>query len=242
MTETRPADFEQFKVPSVSDAQIEAACDRIAEYLPAPGRAGKRGTDGLLRIVLLEARCRTPLYWMLCALLMMFGVYTLRFSLWNLSPYAVLPILAPLPFLSNIIDAFRGREWQIAEMEKTCKFSIRQLYFAKLLVGLACDLGVTAVLSLFCIGTSYEAWKLVFSSLTALFWVGTAALCLINRRNCFLSVSSLLTVWIIAGMLALQIPEFYQLAVDLNTAAAAGIAAVSAVPFFLRLSIRSVNG
>lgn len=241
MKDNQSTDFEQFKVPPVSGAEIEAACDRIAEYLPAPRRTGKSGTDGLFRIILLEARCRTPLYWMICALLLMFGVYALRFSLWNLSPYVVLPLLAPLPFLSNIIDAFWGREWQIAEIEKTCKFSIRQLYLAKLLVGLACDLAVTVVLSLFCIGTSYEAWKVAFSSLTALFWVGTAALCLTSTRNCALSVSSLLAVWIIAGMLVLQIPEFYQLAVGLNTAAAAGIAAISAVPFFLKLGARSIN-
>ena len=239
--ENSPIDFEQFEVPSVSDAEIEAACDRIAEYLPAPRRAGNRGTDSLFRIVLLEAHCRTPLYWMICALLLMFGVYALRFSLWNLSPYVVLPLLAPLPFLSNIIDAFWGREWQIAEIEKTCKFSLRQLYLAKLLVGLACDLAVTAALSLFCIGTSYGAWKLAFSSLTALFWVGTAALFLTGGRNCSLSVSALLAAWVIAGMLVLQIPDFYQLAVSLNTAAAAGIATVSAVPFFLKLSVRSGN-
>lgn len=241
MKGNRPVDFEQFRVPSVSDAEIEAVCDRVAEYLPAPKRAGNRGTDGLFRIVLLEARCRTPLYWMFCALLLMLGVYTLRFSLWNLSPYVILPLLAPLPFLSNIIDAFWGREWQIAEIEKTCKFSIRQLYLAKLLVGLACDLAVTVVSSLFCIGTSYEAWKLAFSSLSALFLVGVVALCLTGRRNCSLSVSSLLAVWIIAGMMVFQIPWFYQLAVGLNTAAAAGIAAVSAVPFFLKLGIRSRN-
>ena len=238
MKENSRIDFERFEVPAVSDAEIEAACDRIAEYLPAPRRAGDRGTDGLFRIVLLEARCRTPLHWMLCALLLMFGVYAVRFSLWNLSPYAVLPLLAPLPFLSNIIDAFWGREWQIAEIEKTCKFSIRQLYLAKLLVGLACDLAVTAALSLFCIGTSYEAWKLAFSSLTALFWVGTAALFLTGGHNCSLSVSALLAAWVIAGMLALQIPEFYRFAVDLSAAAAAGIAAVSAVPFFWKFLVQ----
>ena len=237
--ENKAIPFQEFEVPSVSDQEIEAACDRIAEYLPARRRAGKRGTDGLFRIVLLEARCRTPLYWMLCALLLAFGVYALRFSLWNLSPYAVLPLLAPLPFLSNLIDAFWGRERQVAEIEKTCKFSIRQLYLAKLLVGLACDLAVTAALSLFCVGTSYEGWKLAFSSLTALFWVGTAALFLTGGRSCPLSVSALLAVWVIAGTLALQVPEFYRFAVDLNTAAAAGITTVSAVPFFLKLCARS---
>lgn len=239
--EKRPINFEQFKVPSVSDAEIEAACEQIAEYLPKPHRAESRGTDSLFRIVLLEARCRTPLYWMLCALLLTLGVSTLRFSLWNLSPYVVLPLLAPLPFLSNIIDAFWGREWHVTEIEKACKFSIQQLYLAKLLVGLACDLTVTASLSLFCIGTTYEAWKLAFSNLTALFWVGTAALCLTNRHNCSLSVSSLLSVWIIVGMLVLQIPEFYQLAVNINTSVAAVIAMVSAIPFVLKLRICSIN-
>jgi hypothetical protein len=239
--ENKPINFEQFGVPSVSDAEIEAACNRIAEYLPAPRRAGARGTDGLFRIVLLEARCRTPLYWMLCALLLAFGVYALRFSLWNLSPYAVLPLLSPLPFLSNIIDAFWGRERAVEDLEKTCRFSIRQLYLAKLLMGLACDLAVTAAVSLLCVGTSYEAWKLAFSSLTALFWAGTAALFLTGGRNCSLSVSALLAAWVIAGMLVLQIPEICRFAVDLNTAAAAGIAAVSAVPFFLKLCVRSGN-
>lgn len=235
MEKDKSIPFGEFKVPPVSDTEIEAACGRIAEYLPAPQRAINCGTDSLFRIVLLEARCRTPLYWMLCALMLTAGVCALRLSLWKLSPYAVLPLLAPLPFLSNIIDAFWGRERQVAEIEKTCKFSIRQLYLAKLLVGLACDLAVTAVLSLFCIGTAYEAWKLAFSSLTSLFWVGTAALFLTGGRNCSLSVSALLTAWVIAGMLVLQIPEFYRFAVELNTAAAAGIAAVSAVPFFLKL-------
>lgn len=237
----RPIDFEQFKTPAVPDREIEAACDRIAEYLPVPRRAGNRGTDGLFRIILLEARCRTPLYWMLCALLLAFGVYVLRFSLWNLSPYIVLPLLSPLPFLSNIIDAFWGRERAVEDLEKACRFSIRQLYLAKLLVGLACDLAVTAAVSLFCIGTSFEAWKLAFSSLTALFWVGTAALFLIGSQNCALSISALLAAWVIAGMLVLQIPQFCQFAVNLNTAAVAGAAVFSAVPFFFKLVARSEN-
>lgn len=241
MKENKRIDFEQFDVPPVSDAEIEAACGRIAEYLPVRHRAGARGTDSLLRIILLEAHCRTPMYWMLCALLLMFGVYALRFSLWNLSPYVVLPLLSPLPFLSNIIDAFRGREKAVEDLEKTCRFSIRQLYLAKLLMGLACDLTVTAAVSLFCIGTSFEAWKLAFSSLTALFWVGTAALFLIGGQNCSLSVSALLAAWVIAGMLVLQIPQFCQFAVGLNTAAFAGVAVVSAVPFFFKLVARSEN-
>lgn len=232
MKENSRIDFERFEVPAVSDAEIEAACDRIAEHLPAPRRAGDRGTDGLFRIILLEARCRTPLYWMFCALLLLFGVYAIRFSFWSLSPYALIPLLSPLPFLSNIIDAFWGRERAVEDLERTCRFSVRQLYLAKLLVGLTCDLAVTTAVSLFCVGTSYEVWKLAFSSLTALFWVGTAALFLTGGRNCSLSVSALLAAWVIAGMLVLQIPEFYRFAVELNTAAAAGIAAVSAVPFF----------
>ncbi|OCN00891.1 hypothetical protein A7X67_00070 [Clostridium sp. W14A] len=74
-----------------------------------------------------------------------------------------------------------------------------------------------------------------------MFWVGTAALFLTGGHNCSLSVSALLAAWVIVGMLMLQIPEFYQFAASLNTTAAAGISAVSAVPFFFKLSVRSGN-
>lgn len=240
MKENKQIPFREFEVPSLSDAEVEAACNQIAEYLPVRHRAGSRGTDGLFRIVLLEARCRTPLYWMLCALLLAFGVYALRFSIWNLSPYVLLPLLSPLPFLSNLIDAFWGRETAVAELEKTCRFSIRQLYLAKLLVGLACDLAVTAVISLFCIGTPYEAVKLVSISMMTLFWIGTIALFLTGGRNCSLSVSILLSVWVIAGMLVMQVQALYGFVANLSTAAVVIAALVSAVPFLIKLNTRSL--
>jgi hypothetical protein len=115
------------------------------------------------------------------------------------SPLMVMMVLAPVPFLVFSIDMLHHRDPHVVELEMACRYDVRQLYIAKLLIGMLFNI-VLLLPAVFAVSSVYaNGWRLALCTFTTMFLIGFIALLLIGKFRNPLPLSAFLALWVVSG-------------------------------------------
>ena len=186
-----------YHVPVVSQDEIRELCDTVGAYLPQ--RRIPIFDLQFWKIAFFEMTGKSPLFWMCCAIFLSVTAVLIQTAMCYFSPLLVMIILAPIPFLAFAIDALHYRDPHVVELETTCRFDIRQLYIAKLLIGMLFN--IILMLPAVCAANSVykKGGRLALSAFTTMFFIGFIALFLIEKAKNSLPLSAFLALWVISG-------------------------------------------
>jgi hypothetical protein len=122
------------KIPSQSD--INNTIDNLRELVPRKKSRAK--ILGLLKTASREIGFMSSTYWLISFTLFIIGVYFVWMNGGSIinskNPYISGVLLAPIPFILGIIEIFRGREEGVIELELSCKISIGEIMFSRLII------------------------------------------------------------------------------------------------------------
>ena len=192
----------RYNAPVVSQDEIRELCDTVGAYLP------QRRTSifdlQFWEIAFFEMAGKSPIFWMCCAVILSIVAALIQTAMSYFSPLLVMIVLAPVPFLAFVIDALHYRDPHVVELEMTCRYDIRQLYIAKLLIGMLFN--IVLMLPAVCAASSVYAdgWRLALCAFTTMFFIGFIALFLIEKAKNSLPLSGFLALWVISGGAFLQ--------------------------------------
>ena len=186
-----------YDVPVVSQGEIRELCDTVGAYLPQ--RRNSISDLQFWKIAFFEMTGKSPLFWMCCAIFLSVIAVLIQTAMSYFSPLLVMIILAPVPFLAFAIDALHCRDPHVVELETTCRFDIRQLYIAKLLIGMLFN--IILMLPAVCAANSVykKGGRLALCAFTTMFFIGFIALFLIEKAKNSLPLSAFLALWVISG-------------------------------------------
>lgn len=195
-------------VPPVPAEEIRAVCRMAAACCCPPQGAG---TLGFWRVVWGCLRTRRGFLGAVGAFLLASGaVIRALCAQQGLDPLPLITALAPCPLLAFIIRELQTRDQNLCALEKTCKYSPREVMLAQLWV----CMGLYALLLLrlgaaVLPGSAGPAGliRLYACAFTALFLVGGAALLLLPCLSGGLPLSLLLAAWVLGASGLLTQPE-----------------------------------
>jgi hypothetical protein len=186
-----------YDVPVVSRSEIQELCDTVGSYLPQ-----KRTSTLDLRfwkLAYFEMTGKSPLFWLCCAIVLCIGATLIQTAMSYFSPFMVMMVLAPVPFLAFSIDMLHYRDPHIVELEMTCRYDVRQLYIAKLLIGMLFNI-VLLLPAILVVSSVYaNGWRLALCTFTTMFLIGFIALLLIGKFRNSLPLSAFLALWVVTG-------------------------------------------
>lgn len=142
--------LECYVVRMPSQPDIDNTIDNLRKYVPTKNSSPKV-------LVLLEKASKeigfmSSAYWLISLGLFILGTY----SIWinggsitsNRNPYISAVLLAPVPFILGIIEVFRGREDGVIELELSCKISIGEIMFSRLIIICIYNILLNTILSI----------------------------------------------------------------------------------------------
>lgn len=206
-----------YDVPVVSQNEIRELCNTVGAYLPQ--RRTSICDFQFWKIALFEMTGKSPLFWMCCAIILSIVAALIQTAMSYFSPLLVMIVLAPVPFLAFVINTLHHRDPNVAELEMTCRYDIRQLYIAKLLIGMSFNIvlilpGVCAASSIYT-----DGWRLALFAFTTMFFVGFVALFLVGKTKNSLPLSAFLAIWVISGGVLLRRADSEKLFESISMAA-----------------------
>ncbi len=184
--------FEKIEIPAVSADEIEFVCDTAANYLP-----NTQKKTSFWEIILLELSTVSLLFWAICAAIMVFSAIMIRYASLEISAIAVIAVISPIPLLLCIIELLKNRNPAVTELEKVCKYNITQLYVAKLMIGLFCNLVFLSFITVFAAGRDIDVVRIMLTGSTVMFLLGFIALIVTCKIGKSLPVMGVLAGWIL---------------------------------------------
>lgn len=213
-----------YDVPVISQDEIRELCDTVGAYIPQ----SKTSIFDMQfwKIAFFEMTGKSPIFWMCCAVILSIIAILIQTAMSYFSPLLVMMVLAPVPFLAFVIDALHYRDPHVVELEMTCRYDIRQLYVAKLLIGMLFNI-VLMIPAVFAASSVYaDGWRLALCAFTTMFFIGFIALFLIGKARNSLPLSAFLALWVISGGMLLQTTDSERLleSISLEALTAASLA------------------
>ncbi len=222
-----------YDVPVVSLGEMRELCDIAGSYLPQ-----KRTSTLDLRfwkLAFFEMTGKSPLFWLLCAIALCIGATLIQTAMSYFSPLMVMMVLAPVPFLAFSIDMLHYRDLHLVELEMTCRYDVRQLYIAKLLIGMLFNIALLLP-AVFAVSSVYEnGLRLALCTFTTMFLIGFIALLLIGKFKNSLPLSAFLALWIVSGGVILGEAQTINLFEHISIVALILAFAVSLILFAIKL-------
>lgn len=128
--------MECYVVKMPSQSEINSTIDNLRGFVPR--KKSRTKIIGLLEMAAREIGFMSSTYWLISFALFILGAY----SIWmnggsiinNRNPYVSGVLLAPMPFILGIIEIFKGREEGVIELELSCKISIGEIMFSRLII------------------------------------------------------------------------------------------------------------
>ncbi len=128
--------LECYVVKMPSESEINNTIDNLRGLVPRKKRRTK--ILDLLKIASREIGFMSSTYWLISFTLFILGAYSIWMNGGSIinsrNPYISAVLLAPIPFILGIIEIFRGREDGVIELELSCKISIGELMFSRLVI------------------------------------------------------------------------------------------------------------
>lgn len=125
-----------YVVKMPSQAEINNTIENLRGYVPKKKSSFK--IFDLLKIASREISFMSSTYWLVSFTLFIIGAYFIWINEGSImnsrNPYISALLLAPVPFILGIIEIFRGREEGVIELELSCKISIGEIMFSRLII------------------------------------------------------------------------------------------------------------
>lgn len=187
----------QYRVPYPDEEEIGRTVESLRMYVPSKKR--RRHAEKLKRLLYDTAVCMNfthVSFWVISVLIYAAGC---ALSLGTpLDAYKMVFLLAPLPFVFSLLEAFRGREEGVVELELVCRITPQEILVSKILVvGLYnVFLNLSLSLILFFEKPSVALWKITLSWLLPMLLTGSAALWLCSKIKSVYAVPITLSCWL----------------------------------------------
>jgi len=197
----------RYNIPAVPHQQVERTVESLRQYVPKKQSLWNRHAERLTD-VLSTARRDAPFlswgYWLACIIFFAIG-YLIIVSV-NSNLYAIMLLMAPIPFILGLPELFKGRDSGMAEMEMSCKLSFREVILARVVIIGAYSILLNTLLSVFI----FYAQPGVYIGQLTLFWltpftsISAIALFIARKVKSGYAVAFLLATWTVA-VLVMQI-------------------------------------
>lgn len=185
-------------IPAVPHKQIEGTVESLRQYVPKKQRLWERQAERLAD-VLNTARQDAPFfswgYWLAGIIFFTLGYWIIAAADSNI--YAIMILMAPTPFILGLLELFKGRDAGMAEMEISCKLSIREVILARVVVIGAYSVLLNTLLSVFIYYSQPGAylWQLTLFWLTPFTLISAIALCVAQKVKSGYAVAFFLATW-----------------------------------------------
>lgn len=221
----------QYSIPPVLPQQIDRIVEDLRQYVPKKQGLWHKKAErlaGLLRTARQDMPFINRGYWLAC--LAIFGIGCWMTAAAQVSEHTIMLLLAPIPFILGLLELFKGRDFGMAEMEMTCKYSIREVILARVVVIGAYSILLNTLLSVFIfylrpgsfLGQLTLFWLTPFTSISAI------ALYAVQKVRSRYAVAFLLAVWA-AAVPIIQMTGYAVILQTFNTTAYLLITFVSAI-------------
>jgi hypothetical protein len=227
-------DVEQFldayTIEFPSESEIDDSIALIKAYTPAPRKtllSIYKRLKPLLKRSALEIAHINGWFWVLNLSLFLVGLGSVWLAGQN--PYLLVLILAPIPFIFGIIEAFKSKDENVLEMEMACKYSGQELIVARLFVigmyNLLLNTVVTVIL--FQIVPDLLLTKMLLHWLTPFTFVMAISLLLVKKFRGSWTTSVLISIWSVVCLSVIQLSTLYSTLALIHPVIYIGIIVVS---------------
>lgn len=192
--------FQQYHVPYPDEDSIDQTIETLRIYVPAKKRYNRNGNlKELLHDAAICMNFSNALFWIVAAVL--YGIGWILTSSTPIDAYKIVLILAPLPFVFSLLEAFRGREEGVLELELACRITPQEIIVSRLLVagGYTTALNIGLSLVLFYTKSAILFGRITLLWLVPMLIIGSASLCLCSKIKSIYAVPAILSGWMVCA-------------------------------------------
>lgn len=202
--------LEEITIEYPSEDEVDRTIYALYEHMPAQKKQLKDYFEEMMNILRLSAQELLQFsltFWLANLAFVLIGIAGTAYL--DSSPYLTLLILAPLPFLTGLIEVFKLKDPGMLELEATTKYSLENLLFSRLLLVGVYNFLLNALLIVWLYYA--EGLSLIVSQLF-IYWImpvsvlAALGLFVTLKFRGMLSSPALLSVWLAAGFGLSQIP------------------------------------
>ncbi|MCL5981025.1 MAG: hypothetical protein M1571_00610 [Firmicutes bacterium] len=208
-----------YNISAVPHQQIERTVESLRQYVPKKQSLWNRQAERLAD-VLSTARQDAPFfswgYWLAGIVLFSVGYWIITAA--DSHVYAIMLLIAPIPFILGLLELFKGRDTGMTEMEMSCKLSLREVILARVVVIGAYGVLLNTLLSVFIYYSQPGAylWQLTLIWLTPFTFISAIALYIAQKVKSGYAVAFFLVTWT-AAIILVQMAGFMVFLQTVNT-------------------------
>ncbi len=208
-------------VPVVSQAEINAVCKAASFYCAEKQSVWHRG---FWRVVFSCHSAEAVFFWVISAFLLGSCVTaSLLSKTQGIDPIAFMTALAPVPVIAFAIRELQYRDGSLVQIEKTCKYDPKKIYFARLWLGMLLNAVFVLLAGTIAFPQYGHIVQLYLCSFIAMFFVGAAALFLMSLTKNVLPLSLTMSAWVLCSIYFLSENAFVPMVTQMNIWYLAGI-------------------
>lgn len=198
--------LQQYHVPYPDEDEINRTVEVLRTYVPS--KKSQIHYTNMKELLYSTAICMnftSISFWVISALI--YGVGLILTLNTPIEAYKTILILAPLPFVFSLLEAFRGREEGVLELELSCRISPQELIVSRVLVagGYNTILNVGLSMAFLLIRPSVMFGRITLFWLLPMLLTGSVALWLCSRIKSVYAVPATLSFWLVcASAIAIQ--------------------------------------
>lgn len=199
--------LDEYHVEYPSETEMMRTIDAIRPHVPVKENIWRTFLDNITSIFkhsMQEVFYISPVFWILNSLFLLTGIAAVFIS--EQSPYAIIMILAPIPTITGLLEVFKSRNGNMAELEMSFKFNLQEVILSKMIViggfNVIINLLVTLSISYF----YQDIWlsKLMLYWITPFTVITATCFVIVNRIRHTYAVTAGLVIWIGFGSLVSQ--------------------------------------
>jgi hypothetical protein len=208
--------LDRYVICSPSEEEINATVEKLICLVPVKKRkAVDNKLFNLLKIAANEVRFISSSYWLISFALFTIGLCAVLVDGNNLladNPYIISMILSPIPFILGVFEIFRGKEEGTVELELSCKMSLGEVIFSRLMIIGIYNILLNTSLSIFfkCFGSGVLFWKITLMWFTPFTVISGLGLLLVSKIRGSSVVTIFTSIWMILSICILSQKELIE--------------------------------
>jgi hypothetical protein len=196
--------LQEYRVPYPDENRIDHTVETLRQYVPSRKSSIQFHFESLKRLMknaVISMNFMGVSYWVITFLVYAVGYIVTVYAYCN--PYKLVLFLSPFPVLLGMIEAFRGREENVTELELACKITPQEILISKILVICVYNIVLNMILSLLLYSWQpfVALWRITMLWLVPMVLAGGFALWFCSkfkgRQAILLSVSC----WVLASLI-----------------------------------------
>lgn len=238
-----------YVVETPSEFEINNTIEKLREFVPVKKVGIKRnGIFELLEKASNEIGFMSSTYWLVSTMLFILGTYSICMNGGSITtirnPYISAVLLAPIPFIFGIIEIFKGREEGVIELELSCKTSIGDIMFSRVIIICIYNILLNTVLSIGLVhfNNGILFWRITLMWLAPFTVVSGIGLILVNKmRGSYVAVI-FTGVWIVFVMTMLTQKRIMDRIIGINLIVYIVLAIIGSILMIIQIKEYSQRG